>query len=43
MNTDEKYIAPESEEIEITIESRILEGSTEGDHGCGDDSGCDFH
>ena len=35
--TNEKYIAPESEEIKIAIESHLLEGSTEGDLGCSDD------
>ena len=41
MKTNEKYIAPESEEIKITIESHLLEGSTEGSHGCSYDV-CDW-
>ena len=37
MKTNEKYIAPESEEIMVMIETRILDGSTEGNLGCTDD------
>jgi len=42
MKTNDKYTAPESEVIEVIIESNILDGSTEGSHGCTDDSPCDF-
>ncbi|MBQ5978997.1 MAG: hypothetical protein IJL58_03095 [Bacteroidales bacterium] len=35
------YEGPEMEVINVRLEARILEGSTEGDHGCSDDV-CDF-
>lgn len=45
MKTNEKYIAPESEEIAIKFEGSIAascEGHTQGNEGCSDDTGCDF-
>lgn len=35
------YEGPEMEVINVRLETRLLEGSTEGDHGCSDDV-CDF-
>ena len=42
MKTNEKYIAPESEEIMVMVETRILEGSTQGDEGCPNDCEVDY-
>ena len=46
MKREEKYIAPESEEIMIVLEGCVAvsncEGYTQGDEGCTEESDCDF-